>query len=448
MIKEIQIPRTPKQAEMEQRMIGRIITIPKGRRFGLTNWYFGKIIELFCSGISPILWGDTIYPNIKRYIERSFMPLLNQFDNNQWQWNKTSNEIRFNINGLKFNNKDCILDFRSGDNPENWEGFGYKYVFINEAGIVMKDKKLWQNSIRPMMLDYGAFAIIGGTPKGKKIRDGSIHPFYELVLKAHEEENEIALGKRDPKDRYYQTMNYSTYDNDWLDKHEIEEYVSSIPPAIRDQEVYGKFIDINVDPIFKYWNYYSSTATPEFQYVVQSWDLALGHKETNDFNACTTWGITFNKQIYLIDVYNKRVEFPQLIRDAEMMYRKFDVDYLLIENKASGKPLDDSLREKASIGSILIEPKGDKVSRAHAVSPMFEQNQILIPSDKEWRESYLYQMENFPGEVEFDDMVDSTTQALEFIKTKMKKNNLSDKKVYVHQTETQKQLGGFGNAGH
>lgn len=405
---------------MESQMIGRIITIPKGRRFGLTHWYFGKILELMLDDIYPILWIDTVYGNIERYIERAFMPLLSQLDKSQWKWNKTKNEIRINKYGLKNDNSDAYIDFRSADNPENMEGFGYKYVFVNEAGIVLKNKKLWLESVRPMMLDYGAHAILGGTPKRKKLRDGHFHPFYEMTLEALREEEEIKAGTRKPKDRYYQTFNYSTYDNcielgtGWISKNEIDEYIATIPAALRDQEIYGKFVDENFDSIFKHFHYYPSA--PTFDFVLQSWDTALGAKETNDFNSCTTWGIANNKKIYLLNVYNRRVEFPQLLRDAEMLYNNFRPNELLIENKASGKPLEQALKENCHIYSTLIEPQGDKVSRAHSVSPMFEQGQVLIPERATWLDEYLHQMQDFPGDVEHDDMVDSTNQALIRIK--------------------------------
>ena len=33
-------------------------------------------------GVSPILWVDTIYGNIERYVERYFLPVLNDLPKN------------------------------------------------------------------------------------------------------------------------------------------------------------------------------------------------------------------------------------------------------------------------------------------------------------------------------------------------------------------------------
>ena len=48
------------------------------------------------------------------------------------------------------------LDFRSADKPENIEGFGYALIILNEAGIILKNRRLWEETIRPMAMDYKA----------------------------------------------------------------------------------------------------------------------------------------------------------------------------------------------------------------------------------------------------------------------------------------------------
>ncbi len=74
-----------------------------------------------------------------------------------------------------------VCDFRSADKPENIEGFGYELIILNEAGIILKNRRLWEESIRPMILDYKAKVIIGGTPKGKRVKKtNETHLFYEL----------------------------------------------------------------------------------------------------------------------------------------------------------------------------------------------------------------------------------------------------------------------------
>ena len=137
----------------------RYKVIAKGRRFGLTRGFANYVIDQMMDGVSPVLWVDTIYGNIDRYVERYFTPTLKQLPKNLWKY-------RSNRNDLKIMSSVC--DFRSADRPENIEGFGYALIIINEAGIVLKNRSLWNESIRPMILDYKADVLIGGTPKGKE----------------------------------------------------------------------------------------------------------------------------------------------------------------------------------------------------------------------------------------------------------------------------------------
>jgi phage terminase large subunit-like protein len=46
---------------------------------------------------------------------------------------------------------------------------------------------------------------------------------------------------------------------------------------------------------------------------VQSWDTANKATELSDFSVCTSWGIT-GKDLYLLHVLRKRMEYPELKR--------------------------------------------------------------------------------------------------------------------------------------
>jgi hypothetical protein len=49
--------------------------------------------------------------------------------------------------------------------------------------------------------------------------------------------------------------------------------------------------------------------------VVQSWDTANKATELSDFSVCTSWGIA-GKNLYLVDVLRRRMEYPELKRGA------------------------------------------------------------------------------------------------------------------------------------
>ena len=202
----------------------RFTIVPKGRRFGATKGSSNATIEWASEGISPILWVDTINGNIDRYYERYFYPELKE----------SGIKFNFNYNKKQLSILGSVIDFRSADSPESIEGFGYKKILLNEAGIILKDNYLYTNSILPMLIDYPDSQLYAiGTPKGKFKRDGSEHMFYQLSQKTGSE---------------YRHLRYSSYDNPILNADEIrllENEIALLDPSMVRQEIYGEFIDMS-----------------------------------------------------------------------------------------------------------------------------------------------------------------------------------------------------------
>lgn len=402
----------------------RFKVIAKGRRFGLTRGFANYVIEQMLNGVTPILWVDTIYGNIERYVERYFVPVLKGLPKNYWKYRGNRNELRIGSS---------VCDFRSADNPENIEGFGYALIVVNEAGIVLKNRSLWNESILPMILDYKANVLIGGTPKGKTVkRTNEKHLFYELY-----EKNPPSLQGKDTSftkgglSSEWRSFNYSSYDNPLLDPNDIDELVKQISPALRDQEIYGKFIDKESSGIIKnnWWKYYENENDIYRQQVfkkVQSWDTAFKKNQENDYSVCTTWVYT-NAGFYLIDVWRGRVEFPELKRKVVDLAKLHSVNEILIEDKASGQSLIQELQRNTILPIKAIKVEADKIARVHSVTPLIEAAKVYLPKDAHWLKGFLDEMEEFPNG-EFDDTVDSVSQFL----NAMKGTRTSDLKEIVH----------------
>ncbi len=393
-----------KQREILFESDARYKVIAKGRRFGLTKGFAHFVIENMLDGKTPILWMDTTYSNIERYVERYFFPILKQLPKNLWKY-------RANRSDLKIMNSVC--DFRSADKPENIEGFGYSLIILNEAGIILKNRRLWEESIRPMILDYKANVLIGGTPKGKMNKGkNEKHLFFELFERGSEEGNwQKAIGKSE-----WKSFNFSSYDNPLIDKYEIDEMAKEISQVLRDQEIYGKFVDGSSAGIIKrdWWKYYTKEELEKLRFIkrVQSWDTAFKKNEENDFSVCTTWEIRQNG-FYLIDLWRGRVEFPELKKTVEKLYNDYKPNEVLIEDKASGQSLIQELQRETRIPIKAIKVSADKIARVHAVTPLIECGRVFLKQEakSEMLEVILSECEEFPNG-EYDDVVDSISQFL------------------------------------
>jgi phage terminase large subunit-like protein len=64
---------------------------------------------------------------------------------------------------------------------------------------------------------------------------------------------------------------------------------------------------------FEWLKFYEPGSEPAtFTRTFQSWDTANKAGELNDFSVCTTWGVK-GKDFYLLDVFRRRLIFPDLI---------------------------------------------------------------------------------------------------------------------------------------
>lgn len=177
---------------------------------------------------------------------------------------------------------------------------------------------------------------------------------------------------------------------------------------------------------------------PHCELVVASLDTAQKEKEENDYNALTVWGIFLdrarNRRAMLMYAWAKRLplngkEVYALPNEAPAIFerrkkeawgltqwvadtcRRYKVKRLLIEDKTRGHDVANELRRQYSRenwGVQLLNPVGDKVSRAHSVVPLFTDDCIWAPETK-WAELTIDQCEGFPKKTH-DDLVDSCTQ--------------------------------------
>jgi predicted phage terminase large subunit-like protein len=163
--------------------------------------------------------------------------------------------------------------------------------------------------------------------------------------------------------------------------------------------------------------YYDLSDLPSsFSCILQSWDTANKSGELNDFSVCTTWGATYDS-FYLLAVFRRRLNYPDLKRAVLEQARIHNADIVLIEDKASGTQLIQDLKAEGVYGIVPFDPPpgSDKVLRLHSQSAEFESGRVLLPHSAPWLDEYVCELTTFPG-TKYDDQVDSTTQALAHLK--------------------------------
>jgi predicted phage terminase large subunit-like protein len=163
---------------------------------------------------------------------------------------------------------------------------------------------------------------------------------------------------------------------------------------------------------------YTAADLPDtFEMVFQSWDTANKAGELNDYSVCTTWGLKA-KNLYLLNVLRRRMEFPVLrraIRDHAADWRARNI---LIEDQASGTQLIQDLIHEGVQGITRYMPNMEKIMRMNSVTSTIENGFVFLPEKADWLAEYLHELTTFPNG-KYDDQADSTSQALDWIKDRL-----------------------------
>jgi hypothetical protein len=224
-------------------------------------------------------------------------------------------------------------------------------------------------------------------------------------------------------------------------------------------------------------------AMPPFDYIVASLDSGYTEKEENDPSALVILGVfkptglartaprlvtsgdeimrmevDSSTKVMLIHAWEKHVQFrgppeerpagitdkewtsPAMLAQRQVNWglvewvvhtcRKYEVDHLLIESKASGITVAQEMRtqfQNENFGIETIDPSrmGDKVARAHAVVHLFSNGRVYAPQIfiheenrwdwPTWARLVIDRMRVFPKGSR-KDIVDAMTQALRHLR--------------------------------
>lgn len=114
-----------------------------------------------------------------------------------------------------------IIEAKSADEPEKLVGVGLTKIVIDEAALVKE--KAWTQSLRPTLMDHRGKALFISTPKGKNW-------FWQLWEKG-QEKAEVEWG----------SWRYTSYENEYLDREEIDKLVKDMPEFEYRQEILATF---------------------------------------------------------------------------------------------------------------------------------------------------------------------------------------------------------------
>lgn len=341
----------------------KFIVVACGRRWGKTKGACNGSIEWMIEG-KKILWGDTISSNIDRYVDRYFKPELNASGIN-YNWSAQKKLLELPEFG-------GYMDFRSADRPENWEGFGYDVIILNEAGIILKNDYLYTNAVIPMLMDSPNSKLIAiGTPKGKTTKNNKEHRFYSLYKRAIDD------------DPLHQLFQYSSYDNPFLsqtDVKELEDEMRIMNPQMVQQEIYGEFVDGAAGEL---WDEViierqRIKVAPEFSRITINIDPAISSTAESDETGITVTGQDSLGNGYVLEDQSGKYSPEQWSSISVDLYNKWSADCIVAEKNQGGDMVSSVLRSSGFNGRVkLVTATKGKFVRAEPIYALYEQGKIF-----------------------------------------------------------------------
>ena len=156
-------------------------------------------------------------------------------------------------------------------------------------------------------------------------------------------------------------------------------------------------------------------ANPRVKY--QFWDLAFSRRQDADYSVCTTFGVEPGPTYRLLDVYRARLTFPEAakaivrLREQHTTWSPVGVRAVVIEKRGRDDETYRELRRATKMALQWYIPDRDKIQRAHAVTPLIEAGQVILPDSAPWLNDFLDEISRFPAG-EHDDQVDSFCMGL------------------------------------
>lgn len=162
---------------------------------------------------------------------------------------------------------------------------------------------------------------------------------------------------------------------------------------------------------------------PDGLTMAQSWDFSFGSTtDTSSFVVGQVWG-RLGADKYLVAQVRDRMDFLRMLDEFRKMSALYPNARLkLVENKAAGKPVIQSLKADIA-GIVAYNPRGSKEARLISVTPQFAAGNVYVPDPSlpgnEWVRDFIEEYVNMPNSVN-DDQVDAGTQMLDYWEQKPK----------------------------
>lgn len=185
-----------------------------GRRFGKTSLIIEEIKGIAISRPTRISYVANNYQQARdiawEHLKKELRPAIID-----------TNEARLEIKVKTVKNEESLIVLRGWESIENLRGQAFDFLAIDEVAMMSNFWVGWQEVLRPTLTDRKGQVLFASTPKG-------FNHFYDLC--------NLELTDKD-----FKTFNFTSWDNPYIPKEEIEKAKETLPPEIFSQEYLASF---------------------------------------------------------------------------------------------------------------------------------------------------------------------------------------------------------------
>lgn len=291
-----------------------------GRRFGKTEFAVHELIQRAIRGQSVAYFA----PGYKMTSEVWRM-LLWRLGRLVVKGNKTEGRIELVTKGV------IEVWSLSTASAETVRGRKFHFVVIDEAAMVVNGMNVWNEVIRPLLVDYAGGALFCSTPKGRNW-------FWEM----------FSLGL-DPLKQDYACWNHPTTDNPYISPEEVENARGTTVERSFNQEYLAQFVE-DAGEVFRGVALISTLTPLDAPIQAHRYIMGCDWGRDLDFTSICIMDELTHEQVAL-ERFNK-VGYELQKGRVQALYEHWGVRVAICEENSMGAPIVEALQA----AGLNVEP--------------------------------------------------------------------------------------------
>lgn len=292
----------------------------------------------------------------------------------------------------------------------------------------LADSRRWkQETASSRLLPGGAYVLImqrlhsndlaGAAEEENEALDGTKYDFLRLPMRYEAETHcHTSIGFVDPRNVEGELLWPAYKDESEVCQQERDmggKDSATVAAQLQQRPAPAKGLIFQRD-----WFQHYAELPARFDFVLDSWDCAFKDTDGADFVAGQRWGV-LGSAMYLFPFRCKeRLSFSKTLAAIRGFHARTGFstpNATLIEEKANGAAVLNVLGKQIP-GLVAVIPEGGKISRANAITSLYEARNIWHPdrSIAPWIDDHETSLLKFP-KGKNDDDVDAETQALGYL---------------------------------